>query len=92
MDPLDRLFSPFTQDLAPGLPDRSRVAGERILYRAAKDQAAARRPSGFRGGRMEVDLDQPSEEDALMAVSGQAEEDAMSLDGGRPIGSMEMGL
>ena len=58
MDPLDRLFARWTEDLAPGLPDRSRAAGDRILYRTGEDRAAARRPAGFRGDEMSVDLGQ----------------------------------
>jgi len=58
MDPLDRVFASWTRDLAPGLPDRGRVVGERILYRAAEDSAATRCPRGFQGDEMEVDLDQ----------------------------------
>lgn len=56
MKPFHSRFARWAQDLAPGLPDPSRVVRERILYRAAEDAKAATRPLGLLGDEMDVDL------------------------------------
>jgi len=55
MEPLERLFNQWTQDLAPGIPDPNRVVMERILYRSGKEKSQLPL-KGFKGDRMDIDL------------------------------------
>lgn len=53
--PTPALFTPWTEDLAPGIPDTAAVVTHRILYRSAEDRAAARARLRPPGDSMDVD-------------------------------------
>jgi|SRR6185436_4475059 len=55
MEALDRIFGPWTQDLAPGLGDKAGVVRDRILYRAAEEKSLPD-VSRLVGDDMNVDL------------------------------------
>ncbi len=48
-------FAPWLEDLAPGSPDPSGIARDRILYRSAEERP--RQAPAFAGDSMNVDLD-----------------------------------
>lgn len=55
MEPLERLFGDYVKDLAPGIPDPSRVVMERILYRSGEEKSQLPL-KGFKGDSMDIDL------------------------------------
>lgn len=55
MAPAPGFFAPWSEDLAPGIPEPSRIARDRILYRAAEERP--RRTPAFPGDSMNVDRD-----------------------------------
>ena len=56
MEPVERIFGNWMKNLAPGIPNPSKIIRAKILYRSAREKP---RPGagGFPGDNMEVDLD-----------------------------------
>ena len=55
MAPSSGSFAPWLEDAAPGIPEPSQIARDRILYRSAEERP--RRAPAFPGDSMSVDMD-----------------------------------
>lgn len=54
MDALQRLFGAMLKDLAPGIRDPGKVIRDRLIYRSAEQQAAAKQKP-VKAGSMAID-------------------------------------
>ena len=55
MSPAPGSFVPWLEDVAPGIPEPSRIARDKILYRSAEERP--RRTPAFSGDSMDVDME-----------------------------------